>query len=107
LLDPIFMSQPAAEWIARFAKAGVPCTPINGYSEAHSDPQVTHLGLVESLSLPSGTKTRTVGSPMRFNGESFPIRRNPPALGEHTTEVLAELGLEESKPALKAAGAKR
>lgn len=106
LLDPVLMSRPAAQWIELFSQAGVPCTPINSYSQALSDTQVAHLGLVESLNLPSGTKTRTVGSPMRLNGETFPIRRSPPALGEHTAEVLAELGLG-SAPVLKAAGAKR
>lgn len=93
LLNPIFMKKPAAEWIELFSRAGVPCTPINSYSQALTDAQVAHLGLVESLDLPSGTSTRTVGSPMRFNGETFPIRRRPPVLGEHTAEILAELGI--------------
>jgi crotonobetainyl-CoA:carnitine CoA-transferase CaiB-like acyl-CoA transferase len=93
LLDPIFKTRPATQWIELFSQAGVPCAPINGYSEALKDPQVEHLGLVQPLALPSGTSTRTVGVPMRLNGETFPIRRSPPAIGEHTEEVLAELGL--------------
>ena len=94
LLDPIFMSRPAARWIELFSEAGVPSTPINSYSQALADPQVLHLGLVEPLNLPSGVKTRTVGSPVRLNGEIFPIRRSPPGLGEHTAEVRAELARE-------------
>lgn len=108
LLNPIFMTKPAVEWIELFSRAGVPSTPINNYSQALSDPQVVHLGLGESISLPSGTQTRTVGSPMRFNGEKFPIRRSPPGLGEHTAEILAELDLDKNEPVLKqATGAKR
>lgn len=91
LLNPILLSRPTTEWIRLFSKEGIPCTPINNYSEALSDVQVAYLGLVEQLNLPSGAKTRTVGSPVRFNGRNFPIRRAPPALGEHTDEIVAEL----------------
>jgi crotonobetainyl-CoA:carnitine CoA-transferase CaiB-like acyl-CoA transferase len=105
LLHPIFMTKSAAEWIDLFSRAGVPSTPINSYSQALSDMQVAHLGLVEAITLPSGATAQTVGSPMRFNGKKFPIRRRPPGLGEHTAEVIAELGLDEVKPMRKQASA--
>jgi hypothetical protein len=44
---------------------------------------------VQEISLPTGARTRTFGSPLRFTGEGFPIRRDPPALGQHNDEVLA------------------
>ena len=91
LLEAHFAAQPAAHWLAAFAEAGVPSTPINGYAEALADPQVEHSGLVAPLSLPSGGETRTVVLPLRFGAERPGVRRPPPALGEHTQEVLAAL----------------
>ena len=70
-----------------------PCAPINSYSQALADPQVAHLGLVQEIDLPSGTRTRTVISPMRIDSEIMPVRRHPPAIGEHSDEILRELGL--------------
>ena len=93
LLETHFAEHPAAHWLAAFAQAGVPSTPINGYAEALADPQVEHSGLVAPLTLPSGGETRTVVLPMRFGAERPGVRRPPPALGQHTEEVLAELGL--------------
>ena len=69
-------------------QAGVPCAPINSYSQALADPQVAHYGWVQSLELPGGGRTQTFVSPL---GPGAPVRRAPPALGEHTEEVLAEL----------------
>jgi crotonobetainyl-CoA:carnitine CoA-transferase CaiB-like acyl-CoA transferase len=46
---------------------------------------------VQDITLPSGKKTRTFASPLRFTGKGFPILRDPPALGQHNDEVLAEL----------------
>jgi formyl-CoA transferase len=64
-----------------------------------ADPQVAHLGLVQELELPSGTRTKTVISPMRIDKEIMPVRRRPPAAGEHSEEILRELGLKDASAA--------
>lgn len=89
LLEQKFKREPVSHWLDVLAGQGIPCAPINAYSAALSDAQVEHLGLVQALELPSGHRTRTVTSPIRLGGRSAPIYRRPPALGEHTTEVLA------------------
>lgn len=91
MLEADFAACDAAEWLGRFREAGVPCAPINRYSDVLSDPQVEHMGWVQSLMLPNGTLTRTFASPIRRSGQGLPIRRAPPALGEHTEEIVAEL----------------
>ena len=90
LLEAEFAKHTAAEMIAKFRAAGVPCAPINTYSSALDDPQVAHMQWVREIRLPSGAKTRTFASPLRFTGRGFPIRRDPPALGEHNDEVFGE-----------------
>jgi crotonobetainyl-CoA:carnitine CoA-transferase CaiB-like acyl-CoA transferase len=92
LLDErVFSKHDTADLLARFRAAGVPCSPINSYSEALADPQVEHMGWVSQIGLPGGGHARTFGSPLRFSGEGFPITRNPPALGEHNAEIFAEV----------------
>jgi crotonobetainyl-CoA:carnitine CoA-transferase CaiB-like acyl-CoA transferase len=90
LLEAEFARFTAGELLAKFRAAGVPCAPINTYSRALADEQVRHMGWVQEIALPSGAKTRTFASPLRFSGRGFPILRNPPALGEHNEEVFAE-----------------
>lgn len=91
LLEREFERQPKSYWLEQFGNAGVPCGEINSYSEALSDPQVAHLGLVRTIELPPGRKTRTVIAPMRMSGMNIGVRRGPPALGAHTQEVLEDL----------------
>jgi len=71
----------------------VPCAPINSYSQILDDVQVKHMGWVEDIELPNGVRTRTIVSPQRISGQRLGVYRNPPALGEHTAEVLAEIGI--------------
>jgi crotonobetainyl-CoA:carnitine CoA-transferase CaiB-like acyl-CoA transferase len=78
----------AEEMLAKFRAAGVPCAPINTYSSVLEDEQVRHMQWVQPIALPGGKKTRTFGSPLRFGGKGFPIRRDPPSLGEHNEEVF-------------------
>ncbi len=91
ILEQIFAGEDAAVWLERFRAAGVPCAPINTYSQVLADPQVQHMGWVQPLALPNGQKTRTFGAPVRFSGMSVGIRRSPPSLGEHNGEVFGAL----------------
>ncbi|HEY7803001.1 MAG TPA: CoA transferase [Orrella sp.] len=91
MLEAIFMQDDASVWLERFRAAGVPCAPINTYAEVLADEQVAHMQWVKSLTLPNGVQTKTFGSPVQFDGQSTPIRRAPPALGEHNDDVIGEL----------------
>ena len=93
ILEREFARHDAGDLIARFQAAGVPCSPINSYSQVLADPQVAHMQWVQPITLPSGEKTRTFGSPLRFGGAGFPIQRDPPALGEHNDEVFGGDGV--------------
>jgi len=90
ILEADFARHTSSELLAKFRAAGVPCAPINTYSQALADEQVRHMEWVREISLPSGRRTRTFASPLRLGGKGFPVRRDPPALGQHNDEVLGE-----------------
>ncbi len=81
----------AAQWLERFARAGVPCAPIQGYGEALADPQAAHLGLVQPMTMPGGTATHTVACPVRIDGCAVPVDTRPPALDEHGAALRARV----------------
>ena len=87
-LEAVFTTKPVAHWLEAFAAAGVPCSPINSYSQALGDPQVAYMGWIQELTLPNGKETKTFGSPLRINGETLAVRSRPPGLGEHTEDIL-------------------
>jgi crotonobetainyl-CoA:carnitine CoA-transferase CaiB-like acyl-CoA transferase len=92
ILEERFAEANCETWLARFRQAGVPCAPINTYSQVLADPQVEHMGWVMPIELPNGVRTRTFASPLRFSGEGSPLLRRPPGLGEHNEEILGALG---------------
>ncbi len=87
-LETTFTTKPVGHWLEVFTAAGVPCSPINTYAEALADPQVEHMGWVQDLALPNGRQTRTFGPPVRFDGETTPIERPPPSLGEQNAAIV-------------------
>lgn len=89
ILEGIFMTRNATEWLAEFERAGVPSSLINTYSEAVADPQVQASGWVQNLTLPGGAVTRTFASPLGFDRKRAPIRKGPPRLDEDREAVLA------------------
>jgi crotonobetainyl-CoA:carnitine CoA-transferase CaiB-like acyl-CoA transferase len=79
-------------WISLFLEAGVPCGEINSIDQVFADPQVRHLGMAAEMdSIPFG-KTHCVAQPMTFSRTPSRIVRRPPARGEHTDEILHEIG---------------
>lgn len=94
LLESEFAEHDASELLQIFRARGVPCAPVNRYSEVLADPQVEHMQWVRDVELPNGVRSRTVLSPQRISGAVPAVYRRPPALGEHTAEVLAEIGVQ-------------
>jgi crotonobetainyl-CoA:carnitine CoA-transferase CaiB-like acyl-CoA transferase len=81
------------DWIARFDAAGVPSAPINSVPMVFEDPQVKHREMLRHLPHPLAGTVPQVVSPMRFQEAPLAFERAPPLLGQHTDEILAELGL--------------
>ena len=93
LLEAEFVKYDASDLLERMNARGVPCAPLYNYSQVLADPQVAHMQWVENMTLPNGVSTRTVISPQQVSGQRLGLRRAPPALGEHTREVLREIGV--------------
>jgi crotonobetainyl-CoA:carnitine CoA-transferase CaiB-like acyl-CoA transferase len=66
--------------------------PVNDYEQVESDPQVKHNGIVIELDHAQAGPVRLMAHPVRYDGKAPALRRQPPQLGEHTREVLAEAG---------------
>ena len=88
LVGHAIVQKPAAEWLAQLDAAGIPAGPINRISQALGDVQAQHRQMVRTIA-----GAPLVGSPVRFDGERADSDLPPPALGEHTAEVLAQIGI--------------
>ena len=83
----------AKEWVARLEAAGIAAGPIYEFHEVFEDPQVRHLGLVAEVEQPGAGKVKMLTFPGRASATPPRIDRPAPLLGQHTAEVLGELGL--------------
>ena len=94
-----------AEWVERLVAAGIASGPIYELDQVFEDPQVKHLGAVVEVDQPGHGPVKMLSFPFRAGGVTPPIRRPAPRLGEHTREVLAEVGVAPAEiDALAAAG---
>lgn len=91
LLEQAFAARPAAEWLERLEAARIPCGAVNEVRDVLEHPQLAHNELVVEVDSPVGS-IPAIGSPFLVDGER-PAAGAVPALGEHTAEILLELGL--------------
>jgi len=81
-----------AEWTERLTAAGVPAGPVNTVPEALAHPQVLARDMVAEIDHPVAGPLKMLGSPIKLSAQPASIRRPPPVLGQHTSEILAEAG---------------
>ncbi|MEP6983754.1 MAG: CaiB/BaiF CoA-transferase family protein, partial [Sphingomicrobium sp.] len=89
LVSEAIRGKPAAEWLDQLEIAGIPAGPINSITQALADVQAQHRRMIRTIA-----GVPLVGSPVRLDGDRADSDLPPPALGEHTVDVLAALGLE-------------
>jgi crotonobetainyl-CoA:carnitine CoA-transferase CaiB-like acyl-CoA transferase len=82
----------SAEWVERLNKAGVPSGPIYAIDQVFADPQVKHLGIVQSVTMKDKSKMRLLGQPVGLSRTPSRLAARPPDLGEHTNAILKEFG---------------
>ena len=82
----------SADVLARLQRAGVPGAPINTVDKVLAEPQTEASGMVVPVKHPRLPDYKALGLPIRWDGERAGVTRVPPLLGEHTSEVLTELG---------------
>jgi crotonobetainyl-CoA:carnitine CoA-transferase CaiB-like acyl-CoA transferase len=92
--EHILGEQTSAHWLALLGAEGVPAAEVRDIAEVFADEQTQALGAVQELHHPTAGEYRTVGPPVRFDLQPFPYRAPAPALGEHTLDVLTELGFD-------------
>jgi crotonobetainyl-CoA:carnitine CoA-transferase CaiB-like acyl-CoA transferase len=92
LTQEALRTRPAAEWLERLTAAEVPCAPVLTRNQIIRHPQVQALGLVVETKHERAGHLRQARPAARFSGTPVGIRSGAPALGEHSEEILAELG---------------
>jgi formyl-CoA transferase len=84
----------SAEWVEILNGIGVPCGPIYSIDQTFADPQVQHLGLAQAVESPALGRIELVGQPIIMSRTPSALVAAPPKRGEHTDEILSELGLD-------------
>jgi crotonobetainyl-CoA:carnitine CoA-transferase CaiB-like acyl-CoA transferase len=92
LLQPHFERETTATWLDRLEAEGIPAGPILTYDQVFADPQVIHREMAVPVEHPVAGPTRVLGIPFKLSGTPARIRRPAPTLGQHTEEILGELG---------------
>ncbi len=92
-IEAITISKDSDEWISKLTEAGVPCGPIYTIEHMFADPQVNHLGIAQELNTEPFGMVRCVAQPLELTRTPSQIVARTPRRGEHTEEILGEIGL--------------
>ncbi|HET6341987.1 MAG TPA: CaiB/BaiF CoA-transferase family protein [Gemmatimonadota bacterium] len=92
MIEQILRGRSTAEWIEAFAAVDVPCGRIRPVPEALDSPEARARGMIVEIEGGDGNPLPLLGPAVKLSASPAGIRRRPPRLGEHTDEVLGELG---------------
>lgn len=92
MIVDVLMTRTLDEWLERLETNAVPCGPINDIARVFADDQVVHREMLAQVTDDRGRVVPQVLSPMKFANHGLSFDRLPPRLGQHTDEILAELG---------------
>jgi crotonobetainyl-CoA:carnitine CoA-transferase CaiB-like acyl-CoA transferase len=92
ILQETFHTQPRGHWLARLDANDVPNAPINSIEEVFDNPQIKYLGIPKQIDHPKMGKSNLIGSPINLSDTPAQFFRPAPVLGEHTDEILTQLG---------------
>jgi len=105
-IEAITARQPRTHWLSLFEAHDIPCGPINDYAQVFADAQVRAREMVVEVEHPRLGRVRSLGSPIKMSATPADPTRRAPLLGEHTNEILTEMGMSEEEIArLRASGA--
>ncbi|HET9652638.1 MAG TPA: CoA transferase [Usitatibacter sp.] len=91
-MNAVVITKTRAEWQAKFDEAGVPAGPVNSIGEALTQPQVLAREMVVEVEHPKMGRVKTLGCPIKFSATPSKVAGPPPLLGEHTREILKQVG---------------
>ena len=105
-IEAITATRTTADWIEKFNAAGVPAGEINDIGQVFANPQVRHLGLAQPVVSQERGATEVVGQPIIMSRTPSTIAAPPPLAGQHTADILTEIGYSDAEiAAMKASGA--
>ncbi|WP_260284986.1 CaiB/BaiF CoA transferase family protein [Peribacillus aracenensis] len=97
ILQEVILTKTADEWLGIFQENNIPCGPINTLERVFIDEQVLERQMIQEVEHPSVGIVKLLGSPLKLSDTPVTIERHPPLHGEHTEEVLMELGYDKEE----------
>ncbi|WP_113912939.1 CaiB/BaiF CoA transferase family protein [Roseovarius dicentrarchi] len=106
ILNGYLAQETTAVWLERMDRANLPAGPVNDILQMHADPQVAARDMIVAVDHPNAGRVQTIGHPVKYSRTPASIHRPAPLLGQHTRQVLADLGCDAAQiAALIAEGA--
>ena len=92
IISNLVATKKGEEWLKILTDAGIPCGPIYTVDKIFADQQVLHRQMLKELDHPKAGKVKVTGIPVKLSDTPGEVKTAPPLLGQHTHEILAELG---------------
>jgi len=97
IIEPVMRTRTTEEWVQFLVPKGIWAAPVRDYDEVFADPAVQEANITEEFEHPEAGHIRMLGFPLEFSSGQAGVRRVPPTCGQHSREILGELGYTESE----------